>query len=186
MAVQRRRVLVPLFVAALVAAGCGSDEAADEEPVPASTGVAPTTAEQPPASAATTDPAGTTGEQPADEPIGGGGDVPSAELTIRVWPDGRGAGEPDTYTLTCLPDAGTLPDPVLACEAVRSVPFIFAPPPTDQMCTEQYGGPAVAEVEGRVQDIAVDEQFSRVDGCAIARWDQAAPLLPLDGAGAPG
>ena len=47
------------------------------------------------------------------------------------------------------------------------------------MCTEQYGGPAVAEMEGRFQDIAIDAQFSRINGCEIARWDRAGALLPL-------
>ena len=61
------------------------------------------------------------------------------------------------------------------------LPMAFDPPQTDQACTEQYGGPQVAEVKGRVQDIAIDARFSYTDGCQISRWDRVAALLPLPG-----
>jgi hypothetical protein len=181
----RALAAIPVLLLALLVAGCGGDDEDDVDAQPPASSAPPptTTAPSPPSSAA---PPATSGGETGDQRVGGGGaEVASSELTIRVWPDGRSAGAPQTYTLTCLPDGGTLPDPALACEAVRSVPFLFEPPPTDRACTEQYGGPAVAEVEGRVQDIAVDHTFDRTDGCAIAEWDRAAPLLPLPDGAAP-
>jgi hypothetical protein len=185
--VQRARLLIPvvlLALLALVAAGCGSDEDADDAgttgaaapattTVPSETTAPATTAEPPTTSAA----GSTTGTEAGDQPVVGGGTAPSSELEITVWPDGRD-GESQSYTLTCMPDGGTHPDPTAACQAVY-LPMAFDPPPTDQMCTEQYGGPQVAEVTGRVQDIAIDVRFSRTDGCEISRWERVAALLPL-------
>jgi hypothetical protein len=186
--VQRTRLLIPVVLFALVAAGCGSDEdAADVSTIdaaaatttsPSETTAPATTAEPPTTSAADS----TIGSEAGDQPIVGGGTAPSSELEITIWPEGRD-GEPTTYTLTCMPDGGTHPDLAAACQAVY-LPMVFDPPPTDQACTEQYGGPQVAEVTGRVQDIAIDARFSRTDGCQISRWERASALLPLpDGSG---
>jgi Subtilisin inhibitor-like len=183
---RRHRVLALIAALALVAAGCGSDEDAE----PTTSDAAPATTAPATSSAAVSTEQQTTQAPPAsgteagstvagDEPVGGGSDLPSSELEIRIWPGGREAGAPTVYTLTCLPDGGTLPSPAKACQTLAQTPYVFEPPPTDQMCTEQYGGPAVAEMEGRFQDIAIDAQFSRINGCEIARWDRAGALLPL-------
>ena len=61
-----------------------------------------------------------------------------------------------------------------------------------QACTQQYGGPEVATVTGTIGDKQVDATFSRQDGCAIGRFDEASPLWtgevpvetkPVDGSG---
>lgn len=188
-ALARTLALLLIGALALVAAGCGSDEDAEPSASDAAATAPATTAPATSADAVTTQapPASDTapGSTAAgDEPIGGGGGEPSSELEIRIWPEGREAGEPTVYTLTCIPDGGTLPSPAEACQTLAQVPYVFEPPPTDQMCTEQYGGPAVAELEGRFQDLAVDARFSRINGCEIARWDRATALLPLpEGAG---
>jgi hypothetical protein len=184
--VHRIRLLIPVVLIALAAAGCGSAEdtagtttsnaagsAAATTSPPETT--APATTAAPPATSQA-DP--TTGAEAGDQPIVGGGTGPSSELEVTIWPEGKDAGQPTTYTLTCIPDGGTHPDPVAACQAAY-LPMVFDPPPTDQMCTEQYGGPAVAQVRGRVQDIAIDARFSRTDGCQISRWERASALLPL-------
>lgn len=60
-------------------------------------------------------------------------------------------------------------------------------------CTQQYGGPEVATVTGTVGETKIDATFSREDGCAIARFDEASPLwtgevpdatAPVDGGSA--
>ena len=173
---------------ALVAAGCGSDEdAADVTTIdagaatttPPSETTAPATTAEPPTTSAA-DP--TTGTEAGDQPVVGGGTAAVAPSSrSRIWPEGKD-GEPTTYTLTCIPDGGTRPDRPEACQAVVQCRMVFDPPPTDQVCTEQYGGPEVAEVTGRVQDIAIDARFSRTDGCEISRWDRASALLPLPNA----
>jgi hypothetical protein len=181
--VQRIRLLIPVICIALVAAGCGSDEdsAGDSTTAGAATTTAPveTTAPATTAAPPTTSAAGsTTGTEAGDQPVVGGGTGPSSQLEIRIWPEGRSAGEPIVYTLTCMPDGGTHPDPTAACQAVV-LPMAFDPPRTDVSCTEEYGGPAVAEVTGRVQDIAIDARFTRTNGCEISRWERVDALLPL-------
>ncbi len=51
-------------------------------------------------------------------------------------------------------------------------------PATDVACTEQYGGPDVAHVVGTIDGRLVDTRFHRADGCGIADWDLAQPILP--------
>lgn len=50
-------------------------------------------------------------------------------------------------------------------------------PADDVACTQIYGGPETATVTGELDGEEVDATFSRSDGCEIARWDVAAPLL---------
>ena len=100
----------------------------------------------------------------------------TAELTISL--DETGSGEMREMTLTCGPAGGDHPDPEAACAALAAVgAAAFAPPPKDQMCTEQWGGPQVAFVLGTVDGTPVRAQFSRTNGCEISRWDALAPLL---------
>ncbi|CAM5403440.1 SSI family serine proteinase inhibitor [Streptomyces tanashiensis] len=55
----------------------------------------------------------------------------------------------------------------------------FRPVAPDQMCTQVYGGPALAHVTGTWQGHEVDARFSRANGCEIDRWENLEPLLPL-------
>ena len=52
----------------------------------------------------------------------------------------------------------------------------LAPAPDHQACTQQYGGPETAHVQGTLQGDPIDLDFSRQDGCAISRWDAASIL----------
>lgn len=61
----------------------------------------------------------------------------------------------------------------LAGDGVR---ILTAKEDPQQACTMQYGGPEVATVTGTVGDTKIDAAFSRQDGCAISRWDEASPL----------
>ena len=49
--------------------------------------------------------------------------------------------------------------------------------PQGQMCTEIYGGPDRATVEGTLNGAAVSQQFHRSDGCGIADWELFLPML---------
>lgn len=60
--------------------------------------------------------------------------------------------------------------------ATIGAPLLLEPEPEPAACTMQYGGPEVATVTGTIGDRKVDATFSRQDGCAINRFDQAAPL----------
>ena len=115
----------------------------------------------------------------------GGGDggsastAPSAgsQLTIRVWPNGKGAGHARRWTLTCHPTGGTLPDPVRACARLEALDDPFAPIPKGVACTQVYGGPDAAEVVGTYRGTPLSTRFSRTDGCKISRWDDVSFLF---------
>ena len=77
-------------------------------------------------------------------------------------------------TLTC-PSTDKADDGICAWLAAEGA-AIFAVPPPNQACTEQYGGPEVATVTGTFDGKPVDTTFSRTNGCEIARYDAAAPL----------
>ena len=67
--------------------------------------------------------------------------------------------------------------PTLNDEAVRT--RLIEGAPTDQVCTEQYGGPDEARFVGRIDDNDVDTTVDRTNGCGISDWDSLlAALLP--------
>jgi hypothetical protein len=55
--------------------------------------------------------------------------------------------------------------------------MVFEPTPGNVACTQQYGGPETAKVTGTFKGEEVDAGFGRQNGCEIARWEDAAPLL---------
>ena len=100
-----------------------------------------------------------------------------ADLTVTLDPDGDGAKEPHTTTVQC----GTA-DASKACRAADGIKAkTFRPVPGNVACTEQYGGPETANVQGTLHGEAIDAKFSRVNGCEISRWEQAAGLLEAAG-----
>src|SRR5262245_37681194 len=87
-----------------------------------------------------------------------------ADLTVEVDPGGK------TATVTC--------DVEDDCPEVAALePKVFEPTPGNVACTQQYGGPEKATVKGTFKGEPVDATFSRENGCEIARWEDAAPLL---------
>ena len=107
---------------------------------------------------------------------------PATALTIDVWPQGRGHGEPRRLTLSCDPAAGSVPDPEAACDLLRRRGVAaLAPVPRDVACTQIYGGPEQAEVRGSVRGKQVKTTFSRANGCEIGRWDRVSVLVPRSG-----
>jgi hypothetical protein len=108
-----------------------------------------------------------------------GGKTPGTQtvLQIKVWPEGKDRRAPREWRLHCDLSGGTLPAPERACERLFDLADPFAPTPGDVACTEVYGGPAVAEVEGLYRGETVDAKFSRKDGCEIGRATcEPAPL----------
>ncbi|WP_326598174.1 SSI family serine proteinase inhibitor [Streptomyces sp. NBC_01803] len=106
----------------------------------------------------------------ADDP---GADTHRLEITV------TGTGETDgTFELTCLPAGGDHPQAAEACAAIDRAAAPFEPVAADTLCTYVYGGPATATIEGVWQGEPVQAEFSRSDGCEIARWNELVPALP--------
>jgi hypothetical protein len=101
------------------------------------------------------------GEDGKDRPS-----APATELTVRVWPEGRG-GPVRERRVEC-PGAAVCGE--LSVQKLAPVPRVMA-------CTAIYGGPAVARVTGTLRGERVDERFNLADGCQIARWARNRDLL---------
>ncbi|MDK1474954.1 SSI family serine proteinase inhibitor [Streptomyces sp. 549] len=86
------------------------------------------------------------------------------------------------HTLECHPAGGTHPAAQEACDAldnaVRGVRNPWQPVSKDAMCTQAYGGPQTARVTGTWSGRPVKADFSRTNGCEVARWDSVTPALP--------
>lgn len=106
------------------------------------------------------------------------------ELKISYWPQGRAAGNVQTWTLRCAPAGGTLPRPGIACQKLAGMKSPFAPIPRDAMCTEQYGGPQLAMVSGVFRGKRFSTQLQRRNGCEIARFKRLVFLVPTFNANA--
>lgn len=113
----------------------------------------------------------TTGPAPGRGATAGG----TTELTLVVRDAPGRAGR--TYTLLCDPAGGDHPDPAAACRSLSELKDPLAPVPADAMCTQIFGGPQTATVTGTFRGEPVNAEFSRTDGCEIARWDKHAALL---------
>jgi hypothetical protein len=113
---------------------------------------------------------GGTDEQAAAPP-------PVADLTVTVDADGDGAAQPRSARVKC-----ETADASKACQAADRIKAkTFEPVPGDVACTQQYGGPQTATVKGTLHGETIDAKFSRVNGCEISRWQEAAPLLEAAG-----
>jgi hypothetical protein len=102
-------------------------------------------------------------------------DAPAVDLTVTLRPDGPD-GETQTREIECEqvgPDASTA-----VCKGLAGLKAEqFAPVPANVACTQIYGGPAVARVEGTLNGKPVDARFKLSNGCEIERWDRNRVLL---------
>ena len=106
---------------------------------------------------------------PSGTPDSGSG----SSLTIALDPDGpEGPDEERSEEVSC--DGGNDP----ACAAIEDLEMSdFDATPPDQACTEVFGGPDIASIEGTIDGANVDIQLTRANGCEIERFDRAVPLL---------
>ena len=118
------------------------------------------------------------GSETDAEPDPGSGDEASTELEITFWPQGRSNGNAETWTLTCDPAGGTHRDPDDACARLAALQNPFAPPPPDEICTDQYGGPEEALISGTYRGEPVSYELARTNGCEIGRFERLGFLLP--------
>jgi len=136
------------------------------------------------------DPSDTTNSGDADDTTGpsddgtddgdvlGAGPYPISDLIIEVQPDGTAAV---SYRLACLGDTATLTGDTAPssadsmCLALNDDPVrtrLLAGAPTDQLCTEIYGGPQVATITGTLDGEPVATSVDRANGCGIDDWDR--------------
>jgi hypothetical protein len=108
----------------------------------------------------------------------GGPDQPATELQITVWPKGR-SSDKDEAVLRCSPAGGSLASPEDACRRLEAMDRPFVRPSEQEVCTQIYGGPALAEIRGTFKGAEVDATFARTDGCEIAFWDRHQFLFPV-------
>ena len=107
----------------------------------------------------------------ADKDPGSGSTSDVTALTITLVSD-EGV-DPETYELECDPPGGDHPQAAEACKALDAAGArAFEPVAKDQACTDLYGGPQTATVEGTYDGDPVDATFSRTNGCEIDRWEQ--------------
>jgi len=107
--------------------------------------------------------------------------APAVSLAVTLWPNGT--GDALRATLLCDPPGGDHPHPDAACAAVRTNATALQPVRADLACTQQYGGPERARVQGTVDGTPVSAELTRANGCEIARWDSLAPLLTIVASG---
>ena len=103
--------------------------------------------------------------------------LPDTQLTMSLWAQGHGKGEPTRWTLRCNPAGGTLSRPAAACRRLAAMKAPFAPLRDDLVCTDLYGGPQQALIAGRYQGRRIWVLLSARNGCEIARWNQLAFLV---------
>jgi hypothetical protein len=109
----------------------------------------------------------------------GSADAASGETSLQasVWPKGEGTARV-VRTLRCDPAGGSVRRPAAACRAIAAAGrAAFRAVPADSVCTEIYGGPAVALVTGRLEGRPVWARFNRENGCQINRWQRLVLLL---------
>jgi hypothetical protein len=108
----------------------------------------------------------------------------TVDLTVRVS-DGEGLTRRATLVCRGTEARGTgfyARATARHCASARRLArFLTQEPPAERICTEIYGGAQTARVRGTAAGGRVARDFSRRDGCAIADWERAAPLLEPSG-----
>jgi hypothetical protein len=94
----------------------------------------------------------------------------STSLTVTLDVDGTGKQEAQQAQVSCPGDD--------ACASVEGVTAAdLAPVKPTQACTEIFGGPEVATVEGTLDGEDVQATLNRSNGCEIDRFGTILPLL---------
>ena len=120
---------------------------------------------------------------PAAADATGTGTASAAGLALRFSVTEAPATTPQTATLTCLGTrenaTGYLQQaPGEGCQQAQQLTdLLLNAPDPERICTQIYGGPQTATVQGTVNGRWVRRAFSRTNGCELADWGQMGPLL---------
>ena len=120
-----------------------------------------------------------------DESGSGGQPASTVNLSVKVE---DGNGKVARATLDCEDGGGAHGSGFLSAsadqhcaDAVRMQKLLTTQPRKDQVCTQLYGGPQTAHIAGTLAGETVARDLSRTNGCAIADWKSAEPLLAPSG-----
>jgi hypothetical protein len=107
-------------------------------------------------------------------------------VDVRVRPDPD--AEEQALRYVCDADGSSLSDDDAdeACQALLTEEeWLREGFPSDLVCTQEYGGPEVAELEGTLDGESFTRELDRTDGCRIDMWERLSPALGEPGAGPP-
>lgn len=102
----------------------------------------------------------------------------TTELTVTFLPEGP-EGAVREATLTCDPPGGSHPKPEAACTVLASNADALVAVPADVACTQIYGGPEEATIEGLLGGAQIEVTLNRTNGCEINRWERLAAVVTL-------
>ena len=111
------------------------------------------------------------------------GSAPTSFLALKFSVTDAPKATPKPATLTCFGTwanaTGYLREvPEEGCQQARRLAgFLLSAPDPDRVCTQIFGGPQTATVQGTVNGRLVRRAFSRKDGCELADWDRLGLLL---------
>jgi hypothetical protein len=102
---------------------------------------------------------------------------PQAELwiTLRDSPQNPAL----TWTLTCSPSGGSLPDPSRACWELGRASAPFAPLARDVSCSMIFYGQQTVTLTGYWYGSRISIEISRTDSCQEAKWNEVIAALGL-------
>ncbi|MGH3155617.1 MAG: SSI family serine proteinase inhibitor [Streptosporangiaceae bacterium] len=128
-------------------------------------------------------PPGGSGHQPP--PPGGQGHQPppppphaQAELGISLRDSPQNPAL--TWTLTCSPSGGSLPDPSRACWELSRASHPFAPLARDVSCSMIFYGQHTVSITGYWYGSRISIEVSRTDSCQEAKWNEVIAALGLN------
>jgi hypothetical protein len=105
-----------------------------------------------------------------DEGDGRSSSDAQTSLEVTLDADGTGGSPPQTGEVNCPGDD--------ACSTLADITAAdFATVPPTQACTEIFGGPETATIEGTLNGKEVKATLNRSNGCEIERFGAFLPLL---------
>jgi hypothetical protein len=120
---------------------------------------------------------------PAAAHAAGTGTASAAGLALRFSVTEAPSATPQPATLTCLGTwanaTGYLREaPEEGCQQAHQLAdLLLNAPAPDRVCTQIYGGPQIATVQGTINGRWIHRALSRTNGCELADWEQMGPLL---------
>jgi hypothetical protein len=97
-------------------------------------------------------------------------DDPASSLEVTLDVDGSGPKQPETAEVSC---PGS--DACARLDGITESDFAQVPPTT--ACTEIFGGPEVATIEGDLDGEEVQATLTRANGCEIERFGTFIPVI---------